>query len=105
MLYSLIIVPISLRILWQSNDERRKLIDAIENHHVLRFVGGYPLAPDLHSKANSVQQEIQQLGDVASIRVDTLRSNFKSEDECKSVLGPMDDALKRRKQNAGETDN
>ena len=91
--------------LWQSNDERRKLIDAIENHHVLRFVGGYPLAPDLHSKANSVQQEIQVLGDVASIRVDTLRSKFKSEDEWKSVLGPMDDALKRRKQNAGETDN
>jgi hypothetical protein len=56
-------------------------------------------------KANSVQQAIQALGVVASIRVDIFRSNFKSEDEWKSVLCPMDDALKRRKRKAGEIDN
>ena len=105
MLFSFIIVPISLKILWLSNDERWKLIDAMGNHHVLRFVGGYPLGPDLHSKANSVQQESQGLGAVASIHVDMFRSNFKTEDEWKSVLGPMDDALKRRKRKAGEIDN
>jgi hypothetical protein len=63
------------------------------------------LVPDLHMKANSVQQAIQALGVVASIRVDIFRSNFKSEDEWKSVLCPMDDALKRRKRKAGEIDN
>ena len=93
MLFSFIIVPISSRILWLLNDERQKLIDAIENHDVLRFVGGYPLVPDLHMKANTVQQAIQELGVVASIRVDIVRSNFKSKDDRKSVLRPMDDAL------------
>jgi hypothetical protein len=36
-----------LRILWQPFHQRQKLIDAIEKHCVLRFVGGYPLHPNL----------------------------------------------------------
>jgi hypothetical protein len=104
-LFSFILVPISLRILWQPYDECRKLIDTIENHDVLRFVEGYPLVPDLHLKAKSVQQANQALGAVASIRVDIFRSNFKSEDNWKSVFYQMDDALMRRKREAGEIDN
>ena len=106
MLFSFVIVPISLRILWQSRDKRRKLTDAMGSHDILSFIGSYPLVPDLHLKANSVQQAIQRLEPVASIRVDTLRSIFKSEDEWQSVLCLMDDALKkRRKRKAREINN
>jgi hypothetical protein len=95
--------------LWQSDDERRReLINVIENHDVLRFVGGYPLVPDLHLKANTVQQAIEALGaaPLATILVDRFRSVFKTENECKSVLGPLIDALNsRRKRKAGEIDN
>jgi len=48
----------------------------------------------------SVQRAIQALGAnvaLASLNVDEFRATFKSEDEAKNVLSPMDDALNRRK--------
>ena len=97
MLFSFIIVLITLRILWQPPHQRRKLIDAIGKHHVLRFVGG-PLA--LNSNAESVQRAIHALGaDVAlaSFKFDEFRANFKSEGEAKYILPPMEDALDRKR--------
>jgi hypothetical protein len=105
-LSSFIIVLISLRILWQPSHQRQKLIDAIGKQDVLRFVGGYPLPPDLNSNAPSVQQTIHALGEnvaLASFRIDKLRALFES-DEGMDVLGPIDDAL-NRKRKASEIDN
>jgi hypothetical protein len=107
MLFSFIIVLISLTILRQSVDRRQKLIDAIEKHDVLRFVGGYPLPPDLNSSAGSVKQAIDALGAevaLASFRVDLFRAIFTSEPEARNVLIPMDDAL-NRKRKASEINN
>jgi hypothetical protein len=33
---------------------------------------------------------------LASFNLDEFRANFKSEDEAKDILSPMDDALKRK---------
>jgi hypothetical protein len=104
-LFSFIIVLTSLTILWQSSHRRQKLIDAIEKHDVLRFVGGCPLPPDLNSNAASVQQAIYALGAnvaLASFRPDEFRGIFKSEDEAKNVLSPMGDANLNRKRKASE---
>jgi hypothetical protein len=93
--------------LWQPVDRRQKLIDAIEKHDVLRFVGGYPLPPDLNSSAESVQRAIRALGvnvALASFRLDEFRAIFRSEDEARNVLSPMDDAL-NRKRKASEINN
>ena len=107
MLFSFIIVLISIRILWQPSCQRQKLIGAIEKHDVLRFVAGYPLPPDLNSNAGSVRRAIHALGAnvaLASFNVDEFRANFKSGDEAKDVLSPMDDAL-NRKRKASEINN
>jgi hypothetical protein len=99
-LLSFIIVLISLRILWQPSHQRQKLIDVIEKHDVLRFVGCYPLPADLNLKAQSVQQAIQGFGAnvaLASLNIDTFRVKFISEDEGKDVLSPMDDALNHKR--------
>ncbi len=88
MLFSFIIVLISLRILRQPSCQRQKLIGAIEKHNVLRFVAG------------SVRGAIHPLGAnvaLVSFNLDEFRANFKSEDEAKDVLSPMDDALKRKR--------
>jgi hypothetical protein len=106
-LYSFIIVLISLRILWQPSHQRQKLIDAIEKYDVLRFVAGYPLPPDLNSNATSVQEAIHALGPnvpLASFNLDEFRANFKSKSETKNALSPMDDAL-NRKRKASEINN
>jgi hypothetical protein len=99
-LFGFIIVLISLRILWQPSHQRQKLVDAIQKHDVLRFLGGYPLPPNLNSNAASVRQAIHALGAnvaLASFSLDEFRANFKSEDEAKIVLPPMDDALDRKR--------
>ena len=86
--------------LWQPDHERQKLIEAIENHHVLRFVAGYPLPPNLNSNAESVGDAILALGPdvaLASFRLDEFRSSFTSEDEAKNILGPMEAALNRKR--------
>jgi len=85
--------------LWQPSCQRQKLIGAIEKHDVLRFVAGYPLPPDLNSNAGSVRRAIHALGPnvaLASFNLDEFRASFKSEDEAKVVLSPMDDALNRK---------
>jgi hypothetical protein len=99
-LFSFIIVLISLRILWQPSHKRQKLIGAIEKYDVLRFVAGHPLPPNLDSNAASVQRAIGALGKnvaLASFTLDEFRARFKSEDEAKNVLSPMDDALKLKR--------
>ena len=99
MLFSFIIVLISLRILWQPSCQRQKLIGAIEKYDVLRFVAGHPLRPDLNSDAGSVRRAIHALGAnvaLASFNVDEFRANFKSGDEAKDVLSPMGAAFKRK---------
>jgi hypothetical protein len=72
----------------------------MEKHRVLRFVGGYPLPPNLNSRAPSVQDAIKALGAnvvLASLCLDKLRAHFISEDEAMNVLLPMDDALDRKR--------
>jgi hypothetical protein len=93
--------------LWQPSWQRQKLIDTIKKHDVLRFVAGYPLPPDLNSKATSVKEAIDALGAnvaLASFNLDLFRATFRSDDEAKNVLPPMDDAL-NRKQKASEINN
>ena len=99
MLFSFIIDLISLKI-WQPQYKRQRLIAAIENFHVLRFIAGYPLLPNLNLRAKSVQHAIQELGPnlaLASFQLDTFRGMFNSEDEARNVLAPMDAALDRKR--------
>ena len=85
--------------MWQPSNQRQKLIDAIEKHRVLRFVGGYPLPPDLNLTAASVTQAIEALGPnvtLATIKLDTFKAHFISEGEVR-VLAPMEGALARKR--------
>jgi hypothetical protein len=80
--------------------QRQKLIDAIEKYCVLRFVGGYPLPPNLNLSAISVSQAIDALGPniaLASINLDTFKAHFISEDEARNVLAPLEHALARKR--------
>ena len=88
----------------QPSHQRQKFIDAIEKHRVLRFVGGYPLPPDLNLTAASVSQAIEALGPnvtLASIRLDAFKAHFISQGEARNILAPMEHAL-ARKQKASE---
>jgi hypothetical protein len=79
---------------------RQKLIRAIERHRVLRFVGDYPLPPDLNLGADSVSNALTTLGPdvvLATINLDTFRAHFITEDQARDVLGPMEHALTRRR--------
>jgi hypothetical protein len=101
---SFIIVLNSLRILWQPSHQRQRLINAIEKHHVLRCVAGYPLLPDLELTADSVIQALGTLGPniaLASVNLDMFKAHFISEYEAMNVVAPMDHAL-ARKRNASE---
>ncbi len=95
--------PHSIKNPAQPPHQRQKLIDAIEEHHVLRFVGG-PLPPNLNSNAESVQRAIHAFGADVALASFKFRANFISEGEAKYVLPPMDDALDRKRK-AVETDN
>jgi hypothetical protein len=92
---------------WQPSHQRQKLIDVMEKQHVLRFVGGYPLPPNLNSSAASVKEaidSIEALGAnvaLASSRLDKLRAHFISEGEAMNVLLPMEDALDRKRKASG----
>jgi hypothetical protein len=97
---SFITVLSLLRILWQPSHQHQNLIDAIEKHRVLRFVGGYPLPPNLKLVATSVIQAINALGPnitLASIKLDAFKAHFISEDEARNVLTPMEGALTRKR--------
>jgi hypothetical protein len=86
--------------LCQPSHQRRKLVDAIEKFHVLRFIGAYPLLPDLNLHAGSVKDAIQALGPnlaLATFKPDTFRGMFNSEAEARNVLVPMDAALNRKR--------
>jgi hypothetical protein len=91
--------------LWQPSNERQKLINAIEKHKVLRFIGGYPLPPDLDSEdsvnsEDSVKNAILKLGPnvaLASFKIDSFRANFKSASEAEYVLAPLEDALEQKR--------
>ena len=86
--------------MWQPPHQRQKLIDAIEKHRVLRFVGGYPLPPDLNLTAASVTQAIEALGPnvtLATIKLDAFKAHFISEGEARNVLRPMEHALTRKR--------
>jgi hypothetical protein len=92
--------------LWQPSHQRQELINAMQKHRVLRFVGGYPLPPNLNSVAASVSQAIRALGPnvtLASIALDEFKAHFISEDEARNVLAPMEHAL-ARKRKASEMD-
>jgi len=68
----------------------------MEKHTILRFIGGYPLLPNLKLAASSVNQAIDVLGPnaaLALIELDEFKSQFISEDEVKNVLAPMEHAL------------
>jgi hypothetical protein len=103
---SFVTVLSSLRVLWQPSHQRQKLIDAIEKHHVLRFVGGYPLPPNLKLTATSVIQAIDALGPnvaLATIKLDAFKAHFISDDEAKNVLTPIEHALVHKRK-ASEMD-
>ena len=85
--------------MWQPSHQRQKLVDAIEKHRVLRFVGGYPLPPDLNLTAASVTQAIEALGPnvtLATIKLDAFKAHFISEGDVR-VLAPMEGALARKR--------
>ena len=85
-----------LIILWQPSHQCQKLIDTIEKHCVLHFVGGYPLPPNLTLVATSLIQAIDVLGPnvaLASVKLDAFKAHFISEDEARNVLAPMEHAL------------
>jgi len=70
--------------LWQPPDLRLKLIHAIEQHRVLRFLGGYPLPPNFDS---SVCGTLAALGPdvvVANVNLDTFRPQFITADQAKA---------------------
>jgi hypothetical protein len=97
-----VIVLILLKILWQPSDQRQKLIDAIEKYDVLRFVGGYPLRPELTLRADSVKTAIEGLGAnvaLASLKYDEFRGYFKSEGETRIItsMGAALDSKHKRK--------
>ncbi|KAF8718973.1 hypothetical protein AX14_011619 [Amanita brunnescens Koide BX004] len=81
-------------------DERQKLINTIKKHHVLRFVAGYPLLPNL-----TVEEAISAFDSsdaLASINVDELRQHFK-EPGILNVLEPVEEAYsKKRKASENE---
>jgi hypothetical protein len=81
-------------------------MNAIEKHRVLRFVGGYPLPPDLNLAAASVTQAIRALGPnvpLASIGLDGFNAFFIPENEARNLLAPMEHAL-AHKRKASEMD-
>ena len=87
----------------QPLEKRQKLKDAIEKHCILRFVGGYPLHPNLKSGALSVVRAIDDLGPnvaLATIRLDEFKASFISEDEVRNVLVPMEHALARKRKSS-----
>ena len=70
-------------------DRRQKLIDAINKHHILRFVG----APNLDLKAASVKQAISALGPntpLATIDLHAFQADFLTKYEHENVLTPME---------------
>jgi hypothetical protein len=78
----------------------------LERHRVLRFVGGYPLPPDLNLKAVSVRKALAALGEhvvLATLNVDVFRTHFITEDQARDILGPMDHALECRRE-SGDMD-
>ncbi|KAK2464549.1 hypothetical protein APHAL10511_003407 [Amanita phalloides] len=80
--------------------QRQKLIRAIKKQKVLRFVAGYPLRPDLKSKAQSVTHAISAFGSsdgLASIKIDALIQDFRLQGEVLNVLAPMETALARKR--------
>ena len=90
-----------LRAHFNPPEERQKLIDTIGRYPVLCFVGGYPLPPNLNSKAESVTQAFEAFGSnvaLARLKLDTLRANFISEQEAKNLLAPLDHALARKQE-------
>jgi hypothetical protein len=92
--------------LWQPSDQRQKLIDAIEKHDVLRFVGGYPLRPDLTLKgvAQKAIEEFDANVTLATLKYDKLRGYFKSEGEAR-IINVMDAAYDSHKRKASEISN
>jgi len=80
-------------------DRRQKLVDAMKKHHVLRFVGGNPLPPDLDLDAGSVTKAISALGAnvlLATIDLHGFKAEFLNENEVRHVLGPMEYLHKRK---------
>jgi hypothetical protein len=103
---------LSTEVLKRKSSERQKLIDALKRHPVLRFVGAYPLPPDLNLRAKSVVQAISRFGSnapLATLRLDTFRAAFISEKEGANLLVPLEHALalkaskQKRTPKAGKT--
>lgn len=102
---SLLVISFVIDILLQAERDRQSLINTISKYDVLRFVGAYPLPPDLNLKSMKVREAISALGTdqpLATIRVDDFRIKFTSEREDKNILAPMEYALDlKRKQKHG----
>ena len=79
----------------QSLEQRQKLITTLQEFHILRFIAGCPLPPNLDLKAKSVKGALSDLGQVplAIIPMDALRAKFVSPGEVRNILQPMEYAL------------
>jgi hypothetical protein len=87
-------------------DRRQRLIDELENHNILRFLGGYPLPPKLDLKATSVNQAIYTLDTdvpLAALNLYAFKAEFLQSHEFRDVLIPMDHAFDRKRK-ASEMD-
>jgi len=63
-------------------------------------VGDYPLPPCLELKASSVQTALAALGQdvtLATIKLDTFKNHFITEDHARNVLSPLEEALARKR--------
>ncbi len=79
-----------------SPGECQKLIDALEQHPVLRFVGAYPLLPDLKSTAKSVTQAVKAFGSnvaLATLHLDTFQGKLYFRERFKESVGTIGPCL------------
>jgi hypothetical protein len=79
---------------------RQKLVDALRRHTILRFVGGYPLPPNLNSEALSVNQAISALGTnvpLATLDLHAFEGHFLASHEFSDCLAIMNSALQLKR--------
>jgi len=81
-------------------NRRQKLVDALRNRNILRFVAGYPLPPNLNLRAPSVRQAISALGanaPLATLNLHSFEAEFLTDHEFRDVLAIMRSAVPHKR--------